>query len=65
MYICICKGITDSQIRQVVSDGATTLADVRQQLGAASKCGKCACLVDSVINEARADSPSGMYYAAS
>ena len=64
MYICICKGITDGQIRQAVNEGATTLTDLRKQLGVASQCGKCACQARSVISEARGDESQGLCYAA-
>ena len=52
MYVCLCKGITDSQIRQAVDAGATSLRQVRQQLGVASQCGKCSCLAREVLNTA-------------
>ncbi len=64
MYICVCNGITDSQIRDAVSDGAASLDDVRSLLGVASKCGKCACLADSVINETRGGGGQDLFYAA-
>jgi bacterioferritin-associated ferredoxin len=64
MYICVCKGITDTQIRDAVSEGASTLEDVRSMLGVASKCGKCACLADSVINESVGAAAQDLFYAA-
>lgn len=51
MYVCLCKGITDSQIRDAVYDGANSLRDVRNQLGVALQCGKCACVAKDVIKE--------------
>lgn len=51
MYVCLCKGITDAQIRDAVYDGANSLRDVRNQLGVAMQCGKCACLAKDVIKE--------------
>ena len=41
MYICICKKITDSQIKQAIDDGLTTMKDLRRELDIASECGKC------------------------
>ncbi len=52
MYVCLCKGITDSQIRSAVDDGATSLRHVRKQLGVASQCGKCSCLAREILNNA-------------
>ena len=42
MYICICHGITDHQIRSCVKDGATSLCDLSGRLGVATQCGSCA-----------------------
>jgi bacterioferritin-associated ferredoxin len=68
MYVCVCKGITDHQIRSAVNSGASSFRQVRNALGVASQCGKCACLAKNIINEAIADnnesSSSNMYYAA-
>ena len=33
MYVCLCQGITDRQIRQSIDEGADTLRALRQQLG--------------------------------
>jgi len=51
MYVCICKGITDSQIRAAVEDGASSLRDVRNTLGVASQCGKCGILTREIVKE--------------
>lgn len=51
MYVCLCKGITDSQIRQAVDGGAESLREVRQELGVATGCGRCASLARDVIRE--------------
>jgi bacterioferritin-associated ferredoxin len=41
MYVCLCKGVTDSQIRSAVRDGARTVRGLRKQLGCTGQCGKC------------------------
>lgn len=51
MYICLCKGITDSQIREAVANGATQFGQLRKDLGVASQCGKCGILARQVFNE--------------
>ena len=53
MYVCLCKGITDRQIRAAVEEGAANLQQVSHRLGVARQCGKCACLAKSVIDTAR------------
>jgi bacterioferritin-associated ferredoxin len=41
MYVCICNGITDKQIKSAIAQGATSLQLLRDQLGVASQCGSC------------------------
>lgn len=52
MYVCICKGVTDSAIRREVRAGATSFREVRDRLGVATQCGKCACEARQVIAQA-------------
>ena len=42
MYICICKAVTDSDIRGAVKDGTTSMRGLRDRLGCSGQCGKCA-----------------------
>jgi bacterioferritin-associated ferredoxin len=51
MYVCLCKGITDTQIRAAIQDGASSLRDVRNSLGVASQCGKCGILTREILQE--------------
>ncbi len=52
MYVCICKGVTDSQIRAAVDNGAESLRAIRDSLGVMSQCGKCSCLAREVVKDA-------------
>lgn len=69
MYVCLCRGVTDSQIRQAVAEGATTLREVNSLLGTASQCGKCGMTTRDIVNQelasinAREESP--LFYKAS
>jgi len=58
MYICICNSVTDKEIRQAVKLGATSLKDLREGLGVASNCGKCASCAKAVLREELAAEPS-------
>ncbi|MFD1216083.1 MULTISPECIES: bacterioferritin-associated ferredoxin [Microbulbifer] len=51
MYVCICKGITDSQIKEAVYDGSTSVKSLRRHLGVSSQCGRCAELTQEIIDE--------------
>lgn len=53
MYVCVCKGITDHQIKDAVYAGATSVGQLRKALGVASQCGKCLCTARELINETR------------
>ncbi|AJD47803.1 bacterioferritin-associated ferredoxin [Isoalcanivorax pacificus W11-5] len=64
MYVCLCKGITDGQIREAVDQGCDSLRDLRRELGVASQCGKCARQARGVIREARTESSAPVYAAA-
>ncbi len=41
MYVCVCRAITEEQIRRAVAGGADTLAKLRETLGLGVDCGKC------------------------
>ena len=43
MYVCLCEGVTDNQIRRCVKEtGVRNLRGLRRELGACGQCGKCA-----------------------
>jgi bacterioferritin-associated ferredoxin len=51
MYVCICKGITDHQIRNAVREGASSMRDLRVRLGACSECGKCGQCAQEILRQ--------------
>jgi bacterioferritin-associated ferredoxin len=67
MYVCICKGITDTQIRAAVQDGASSLRELRNTLGVASQCGKCGILTREIVRESLDDQAASeqLFYAVS
>lgn len=70
MYVCICKGITDNQIKEAVYSGTTSVKALRRQLGVSSQCGRCAELTQELIDETMTGSimgPTGnnLFYSAS
>jgi bacterioferritin-associated ferredoxin len=54
MYVCVCHAVTDRQIRECANDGACKMRELRQRLGLASRCGKCAAHALEVLREATA-----------
>ena len=41
MFLCICKSISDTQIREAVDQGARTIGDISARFGVGVECGKC------------------------
>ena len=54
MYICICKGVTDTAIREAVCQGAYRMRDLKSCLGVSEQCGLCAAHVQEVLEQALA-----------
>lgn len=52
MYVCVCKAVTDRQIREAARGGARTLKDLRRDLGVTSDCGRCASCARDCLKEA-------------
>ena len=42
MYVCVCNAVTERQISASVALGANSFQSLKQQLGVATCCGKCA-----------------------
>ena len=52
MFVCVCRAVTDRQIRDAAQAGVCTLKDLRRELGVTRDCGQCAasalqCLKDA------------------
>jgi bacterioferritin-associated ferredoxin len=59
MFVCVCNGVTDREIRAAVAMGARTLGDLREGLGVASCCGRCAdCACGILAESASQDAPA-------
>ena len=41
MYVCLCKGVTDGQVRAAAAAGARSVGDVSLACGAGTGCGGC------------------------
>ncbi|OHV07758.1 (2Fe-2S)-binding protein [Kushneria phosphatilytica] len=52
MFVCLCRKITDHQLRNAVSEGARSWQEVRRMTGCSGQCGKCACTAESIVEEA-------------
>lgn len=51
MYVCICNGHRDTEIRQVAAAGFTSARDIYAHLGKPPRCGRCLELADKLVAE--------------
>lgn len=49
MYVCLCRGITDTQIRKAVQAGETEFRQLKQSLEVGAQCGKCVRMAMEII----------------
>lgn len=54
MYVCICRQVTDRDIRKAVENGVCRMRDLREQLGVGEQCGKCAGCAHALLKETQA-----------
>lgn len=51
MYVCLCRGITDQDIKNAVANGAGTYREVRELLDLGTCCGRCAPEARAIISD--------------
>ncbi|MEM7020918.1 MAG: (2Fe-2S)-binding protein [Pseudomonadota bacterium] len=52
MYICICKSVTDHEIKTAVAEGINSFPELSETLGCSTQCGKCERIAQKVMNKA-------------
>ena len=57
MYVCICNGVTDHEIRAVAAAGCTTLAELTMRTGCGATCGSCLEQAQSLLDEVHGNRP--------
>ena len=55
MYVCICFGVTDSEIVDAINDGHDSVSAINRELGAAGCCGSCMPSIEAMINLHKGD----------
>jgi bacterioferritin-associated ferredoxin len=63
MYICLCHGVTDREIRFCIQDGAGSMRELRRKLKVGTQCGKCACHVRAILEEETSSSTGSAQFA--
>jgi bacterioferritin-associated ferredoxin len=59
MYICLCNGFTDGQVRRSADAGPCSVGQIYQALGCRPKCGKCVPLVRDILRDSGARAADG------
>ena len=55
MYVCLCRAVTDTQIREAANGGADNLERLSDALGVGAHCGCCRETAQAIIDEHRAE----------
>lgn len=53
MYICICNGVTEGQVRQCAAEGACCLEQLAGCLGVGAGCGRCRGAAAEILEDVR------------
>ncbi len=54
MYVCICNGVTDHQIREAAANGCTSVSELTMRTGCGSNCGSCLDMAADLLGKAHA-----------
>ncbi|WP_147653090.1 (2Fe-2S)-binding protein [Vulcaniibacterium gelatinicum] len=54
MYVCICNGVTDREIRDAAAAGCDSLAELTMRTGCGANCGSCLDHAERILDEMRA-----------
>nr|WP_211115775.1 MULTISPECIES: (2Fe-2S)-binding protein [unclassified Xanthomonas] len=54
VYVCICNGVTDHQIREAAENGCASLAELTMRTGCGSNCGSCLEMAGDLLSQAHA-----------
>ncbi len=60
MIVCICKAVSDRQIRHAVKGGATGIRDLARVLGVGSCCGKCVPEAKIALSSCKVSAPTSI-----
>lgn len=53
MYVCVCNGVTDRQIREVAEAGCASVAELTMRTGAGAGCGSCLDMAEEMLATVR------------
>ncbi|WP_100639159.1 bacterioferritin-associated ferredoxin [Marinobacter salexigens] len=53
MYVCLCHGVTDRDIREAAENGVSSMRQLGKELGVGTQCGRCASMARGILRESR------------
>ncbi|MEO7329669.1 MAG: (2Fe-2S)-binding protein [Minicystis sp.] len=53
MYVCLCQGVTDRDIRHAIDEGASTIEEIMYCTRAGTRCGSCIPTIRAILDEDR------------
>ncbi len=59
MYVCVCRAVTEQNIRDAVQAGAHSMKALREQLGVGEDCGCCGSCAKQCLRDANAAFAAG------
>ncbi|MDO5505146.1 MAG: (2Fe-2S)-binding protein [Pseudoxanthomonas suwonensis] len=51
MYVCVCNGVTDREIRDVAEAGCGSVAELTMRTGAGAGCGSCLDMAEALMQQ--------------
>lgn len=55
MYVCLCHGVTDRQIRQAAEEGCRSMRQLGKEMGVGRQCGRCASTAREILRECQSE----------
>ena len=53
VYVCLCNGVTERDVRQAASAGCRTMPELTMRTGCGASCGSCVAMATDLLHDAR------------
>jgi bacterioferritin-associated ferredoxin len=57
VYVCLCNGVSERQIREVAEAGCRTMSELTMRTGCGATCGSCIGMATQLLEEVHAGKP--------
>ncbi|WP_237183243.1 (2Fe-2S)-binding protein [Roseomonas gilardii] len=51
MYVCLCNGITDTQVKDAIASGASRCCEIYSKCGCKAQCGTCTRMILAMMRD--------------